>query len=69
MATYSKSQVIKAVTDTGMVPVFYNPDVETSKKIMKACYDGGVRVFEFTNRGDKARKVFKELIQYAARQT
>lgn len=67
MATYSKSQVIKAVTDTGMVPVFYNPDVETSKKIMKACYDGGVRAFEFTNRGEKAAEVFKELVGFAER--
>ena len=58
MAQYSKEQVIETMKGTGMIPVFYNPDIETSKKVLKACYDGGVRVFEFTNRGDKAKEVF-----------
>ena len=41
-----------------MVPVFYNADVETSKAVLKACYEGGVRAFEFTNRGDFAQEVW-----------
>ena len=41
-----------------MVPVFYHKDVEIVKKVVKSCYDGGVRVFEFTNRGDFAHEVF-----------
>ena len=45
--------------------IFYNSDVELSKKVLKACYDGGVRVFEFTNRGDFAHEVFIELVKYA----
>ena len=48
-----------------MVPVFYNADVETSKAVLKACYEGGVRAFEFTNRGDFAHEVFGELVKYA----
>ena len=44
-----------------MVPVFYNADLETSKNVLKACYDGGVRGFEFTNGGDFAQGVFGEL--------
>lgn len=51
---------------TGMVPVFYHPDAETAKQVIKACYDGGVRAFEFTNRGDFAHEVFGELVKYAA---
>ena len=51
--------------ETGMVPVFYNADVETSKAVLKACYEGGVRAFEFTNRGDFAQEVFGELVKYA----
>jgi 2-dehydro-3-deoxyphosphogluconate aldolase/(4S)-4-hydroxy-2-oxoglutarate aldolase len=47
--------------ETGMVPVFYHKDVEVCKNVVKACYDGGVRVFEFTNRGDFATLVFAEL--------
>ena len=50
---------------TAMVPVFYNPDIEISKNVLKACYEGGVRAFEFTNRGEGAEKVFKELVSYA----
>jgi 2-dehydro-3-deoxyphosphogluconate aldolase/(4S)-4-hydroxy-2-oxoglutarate aldolase len=51
--------------ETGMVPVFYHKDVELCKNVVKACYDGGVRVFEFTNRGDFATLVFAELNKWA----
>ena len=51
--------------ETGMVPVFYNADLETAKAVLKACYEGGVRAFEFTNRGDFAQEVFGELVKYA----
>ncbi len=62
MAKYSKLQVMQAMKETGMVPVFYNGDVQIAKNVLKACYDGGVRVFEFTNRGDFAQEVFGELV-------
>ena len=51
--------------ETGMVPVFYHADIETAKAVVKACYEGGVRAFEFTNRGDFAHEVFGELVKYA----
>ncbi len=41
--------------------MFYNADIEVSKQVVKACYEGGIRVFEFTNRGDFAHEVFAEL--------
>ena len=50
MARFSKMQVLDAMISTGMVPVYYNKDIETAKQVLKACYDGGVRAFEFTNR-------------------
>ncbi|MBO4447408.1 MAG: bifunctional 4-hydroxy-2-oxoglutarate aldolase/2-dehydro-3-deoxy-phosphogluconate aldolase [Bacteroidales bacterium] len=65
MAKYNKFQVMEAMRETGMVPVFYNADIEISKKVLKACYDGGVRAFEFTNRGDFAQEVFGQLVKYA----
>ena len=68
MAKYNKLQVIAAMKETGMVPVFYNADAETAKAVLKACYDGGVRAFEFTNRGDFAQEVFAELVKYANRE-
>lgn len=65
---YNKIQVISAMAETGMVPVFYNGDIEISKHVLKACYEGGVRVFEFTNRGDFAQEVFGELVKYATKE-
>lgn len=51
--------------ETGMIPVFYHKDTEICKQVIKACYEGGVRVFEFTNRGDFAHEVFAELNKWA----
>lgn len=56
------------IGETGMVPVFYHKDAEVAKKVIKACYDGGVRAFEFTNRGDFAHEVFAECVKYAAKE-
>lgn len=50
-----------------MVPVFYHKDAEIAKNVLKACYEGGVRAFEFTNRGDFAQEVFSELVKFAAK--
>ncbi|MDX9747931.1 MAG: bifunctional 4-hydroxy-2-oxoglutarate aldolase/2-dehydro-3-deoxy-phosphogluconate aldolase [Paludibacter sp.] len=62
---FSKVEVIQAMKATGLVPVFYHKDAEVAKKVVKACYDGGVRAFEFTNRGDFAHEVFGELVKFA----
>lgn len=65
MAKYSRIEVFLKMKETGMVPLYYSPDVEKCKKVVKACYDGGARAFEFTNRGDFAHEVFAELSKYA----
>ncbi len=51
--------------ETGIVPVFYHPDPQVCIDVLEACYKGGVRVFEFTNRGDNAHEVFRALIEHA----
>ncbi len=56
MARFDKIAVLDKIGSTGMVPVFYHKDAEVAKKVVKACYDGGVRAFEFTNRGDFAHE-------------
>ncbi len=68
MARFNKMQVLSVMKSTGMVPVFYHNDVETAKQVVKACYEGGVRAFEFTNRGDFAHEVFGELNKWVARE-
>ena len=50
---------------TGMIPLFYHPDAALGKKVLKACYDGGARLIEFTSRGDFAIEIFSELNKYA----
>lgn len=62
MAKFKKLQTINAIIETGIVPVYYNGDVQTAKNVVKACYAGGIRAFEFTNRGDRAHEIFRELI-------
>lgn len=68
MARFNKIQVLSVMKSTGMVPVFYHSDVETAKQVVKACYEGGVRAFEFTNRGDFAHEVFGELNKWVTRE-
>jgi 2-dehydro-3-deoxyphosphogluconate aldolase/(4S)-4-hydroxy-2-oxoglutarate aldolase len=68
MARFTRIQVALKMAETGMIPVFYHKDIELCKKVLQACYDGGVRVFEFTNRGDYAHEVFSELNKYAAKE-
>ena len=54
MAKFDKFEVMAKIKAAPMVPVFYHKDVEVCKNVIKACYEGGVRAFEFTNRGDFA---------------
>lgn len=68
MARFNKIQVLNAMSATGMVPVFYHSDVEVAKNVVKACYEGGVRAFEFTNRGEFAHEVFAELSKFVVKE-
>ncbi|WP_343486661.1 bifunctional 4-hydroxy-2-oxoglutarate aldolase/2-dehydro-3-deoxy-phosphogluconate aldolase [Allomuricauda sp. d1] len=65
MAQFSRIEVANTMKETGMVSLFYHPDIELGKKVLKACYDGGSRLMEFTARGDFAFEVFSELNKYA----
>lgn len=51
--------------ETGVVPLYYNPDPEICKQVIRACYLGGLKIFEFTNRGDFAHEVFGTLVKWA----
>ncbi|MEC7783947.1 MAG: bifunctional 4-hydroxy-2-oxoglutarate aldolase/2-dehydro-3-deoxy-phosphogluconate aldolase [Bacteroidota bacterium] len=65
MAKYSRIEVVLQMKENGIVPVFYNADIAICKQVLKACYDAGLRTFEFTNRGDFAHEVFADLNKYA----
>ncbi|MFC2125912.1 bifunctional 4-hydroxy-2-oxoglutarate aldolase/2-dehydro-3-deoxy-phosphogluconate aldolase [Bacteroidota bacterium] len=68
MARFTRLEVYNTMKDNGIVPVFYNPDIEVCKKILMACYKGGSKIFEFTNRGDFAHEVFTELNKFAIKE-
>ena len=68
MARFNKIQTLTTIAHTGMVPVYYHKEIEVAKLVVKACYEGGVRAFEFTNRGDFAHEVFVELSKFAAKE-
>ena len=66
MARFSRLEVLNTMIEIGLIPVFYNKDVEVAKKIVEACSAGGAKVVEFTNRGDLAYQVFAELVRHFA---
>ncbi|MBK8965826.1 MAG: bifunctional 4-hydroxy-2-oxoglutarate aldolase/2-dehydro-3-deoxy-phosphogluconate aldolase [Lewinellaceae bacterium] len=68
MARFTRIQVAQKMAETGMVPLFYHADVELGKKVLTACYRGGARLLEFTNRGEYAHEVFSELNKFCARE-
>ncbi|MCL4707389.1 bifunctional 4-hydroxy-2-oxoglutarate aldolase/2-dehydro-3-deoxy-phosphogluconate aldolase [bacterium] len=61
MARFDRLTVLNTMLNGGLVPVFYEGDFEVAKKIAAACYEGGARVLEFTNRGERALPVFAQL--------
>ncbi len=64
MAKFSRIEVATKMFETGLIPVFYSPDVEVCKNVIKACYLGCIRVFEFTNRGDFVHETFSKLSKW-----
>ncbi|HET6427872.1 MAG TPA: bifunctional 4-hydroxy-2-oxoglutarate aldolase/2-dehydro-3-deoxy-phosphogluconate aldolase [Phycisphaerae bacterium] len=66
MSRFTRMQVLNRMVDVGVVPVFYNPDIEVARNIVKAVAAGGATVVEFTNRGDHAWEVFTALERFCA---
>ena len=64
MARFSRLETLNTMKDIGLIPVFYNPDIEAAKNIVKACAEGGAMCVEMTNRGDHAIEVFAQLEKY-----
>ncbi|MBE3086457.1 MAG: bifunctional 4-hydroxy-2-oxoglutarate aldolase/2-dehydro-3-deoxy-phosphogluconate aldolase [Bacteroidetes bacterium] len=68
MARFSRIKILIEMRKIGLIPVFYNNDIEVSKKILKACTEGGAVCIETTNRGDGAIKIFSELAEYCEKE-
>jgi len=61
---FNKLEVLSTIKSTGVVPVFYHSNFEIAKSVVKACYEGGIRAFEFTNRGEFAHEVFGQVVKF-----
>jgi 2-dehydro-3-deoxyphosphogluconate aldolase/(4S)-4-hydroxy-2-oxoglutarate aldolase len=57
--------VVLKMREIGVIPLYYNPDITIMKEVISACYRGGMKIFEFTNRGDMAHELFAELVNWS----
>lgn len=64
MSGFSKIEILNKILDHPVVPVFYNSNLDITKRIVESCYNGGIRAFEFTNRGSEAFTVFSDLSKF-----
>jgi 2-dehydro-3-deoxyphosphogluconate aldolase/(4S)-4-hydroxy-2-oxoglutarate aldolase len=58
-----KQQIIDAIIQQGMLPLYFNADETVSVEILRAIYKAGVKAVEYTNRGDAALSNFKKLVE------
>lgn len=65
MASHNKAIVLSTIRRDGVVPVFYDGDLEVSKEVARRLVAGGLSTIEFTNRGDGAIDLFAELTRWA----
>ena len=59
-----KKEIISLITAQKILPLFNHVDINVVKAAVKACYDAGIKCFEFTNRNENAPEVFDELKKY-----
>lgn len=64
MAKHSRLVTLTRMKAVGLVALFYNSNIDVAKSVVQACFKGGASVVEFTNRGDRALDVFRELATY-----
>jgi len=68
MARFRRIDVLNEIHRSGLVPIFYHPDIETAMRVAAAVWEGGSRILEFTNRGDRAPRVFESLVERCERE-
>ena len=68
MAQFDRITVYNIMLEDGLIPLFYNKDIDKTKKITEALVKGGSRILEFTNRGDLAIEVFSDLIKFCIKE-
>jgi 2-dehydro-3-deoxyphosphogluconate aldolase / (4S)-4-hydroxy-2-oxoglutarate aldolase len=65
MTLMKTNTVVERLISGGVIPLFSHEDAGLMKSLVQALYEGGIRVFEFTNRQPNAMVVFRELVSFA----
>ncbi|GAA4374359.1 bifunctional 4-hydroxy-2-oxoglutarate aldolase/2-dehydro-3-deoxy-phosphogluconate aldolase [Hymenobacter koreensis] len=64
MARFTRADAVAQGLRSPLIPVFYHAEEPYARRVLQACYEGGVRLFEFTNRGPNAFEIFADLQQF-----
>lgn len=67
MPSPDPKNVIKRIYQSGIMPVFFHEDPEVCKKVIRACYEGGLRVIEYAYGGARAGENYILLKKYVQR--
>jgi 2-dehydro-3-deoxyphosphogluconate aldolase / (4S)-4-hydroxy-2-oxoglutarate aldolase len=62
--TFTKQQIIDEMTRSRLVPLFTHDDPLEALDVVTAAYEGGISVFEFTNRKPNSFEVFSFLVKH-----
>jgi 2-dehydro-3-deoxyphosphogluconate aldolase/(4S)-4-hydroxy-2-oxoglutarate aldolase len=68
MARFKRVDVIIRILGAGIVPIFYHKDPDICRNVITSCFEGGIKVIEFTNRGDFAHELFSDLNKWAEKE-
>lgn len=60
----TSTEIASLVKQTGFMPLFTHTDLTVAQQVLKASYEAGVRLFEFTNRNSNSFDIFTELRKY-----
>jgi 2-dehydro-3-deoxyphosphogluconate aldolase / (4S)-4-hydroxy-2-oxoglutarate aldolase len=60
----TRKEINQLIRKHSFLPLFNPDDYEVCKNVIQAVYDGGVRMFECTNRSANAFEVFEKLAPY-----
>lgn len=57
--------IIEGIVQQGVLPLFFNKDESLSLEVLKVLYAAGIRMVEYTNRGEAALQNFKAMRKLA----
>ncbi len=60
-----KKKALNLIIEQGILPLYFHPNADVSAQILKTMYRAGIRVIEYTNRGDTAWENFIQLRKVA----